>query len=293
VSAGQSARPDPPAKADLHCHSTASDGTRPPAEVIRRAAAAGLDLIALTDHDTVAGLDEARQALPPGMALLPGMELSCRRDGHSVHLLGYLFDPDHGALKTELQAIRDSRLDRARAMVTRLADLGVPVTWEQVTAIAGAGVVGRPHVARAMIATGVVSSIAEAFSTDWIGPGGRAHVARYALDPVQAVALVREAGGVTVLAHPLAKTRGALVSDRLITELARAGLAGLEIAHPDHDQAQRERLRALASSLGLIATGGSDDHGELTGDRIGRERTAPDQLDRLLAGGSGAAVMTG
>lgn len=261
--------------------------------MIRRAAAAGLALIALTDHDTVAGLDEARRALPPGMALLPGMELSCRRDGHSVHLLGYLFDPDHSALKAELQMIRDSRLDRAKAMVTRLAALGVPVTWEQVTAIAGAGVVGRPHVARAMIATGAVSSVTEAFSTEWIGPGGRAHVARYALDPVHAVALVREAGGVTVLAHALAPTRGAPVPDRLITELARAGLAGLEIAHPDHNQAQRDRLRTLAGSLGLAVTGGSDDHGELTGDRIGCERTAPDQLERLLAGGSGAAVLTG
>jgi len=284
---------DLPRRADLHCHSSASDGTRPPAEVIRRAAAAGLDLIALTDHDTVAGLAQARQALPPGLTLLPGMELSCRRDGRSVHLLAYLFDPDHRDLKAQCQAIRDSRVDRARAMVARLAELGAPVTWEQVTAIAGDGVVGRPHVARALVAAGVVGSVPEAFSVAWIGSGGRAHVSRYALDPAQAVALVRDAGGVTVLAHPRACTRGGPVPDQLITELARAGLAGLEVAHPDHDQTQREQLSALVSQLDLVATGGSDDHGQLTGDRIGCESTAPQDLARLLAGGRGAVLTSG
>jgi 3',5'-nucleoside bisphosphate phosphatase len=260
---------------------------------MRRAAAAGLDLIALTDHDTVAGHRPAASSLPPGLSLLPGMELSCRRAGHSVHMLAFLFDPAHPRLAAELEAIRDSRVQRARAMVHRLAELGVPVSWEQVTQLAAGGVVGRPHIARAMVQTGAIRSPQEAFTADWIGSGGRAHVGRYALDPVHAIALVRDAGGVTVLAHPLATTRGWQVPEDLITELAAAGLAGVEVAHPDHDAGQRGQLQAIAASLQLVSTGGSDDHGELTGDRIGTETTAADQLERLIGSATGAAVITG
>jgi predicted metal-dependent phosphoesterase TrpH len=261
--------------------------------VVRRAAAAGLATVALTDHDTVAGMAEAAAALPPGLTLVPGMELSCRRDGHSVHLLAYLFDPTHDELAAQTQAIRDSRVQRAKAMVERLAGLGVPVTWEQVTAIASEdGVIGRPHIARAMIDAGVVASVQEAFTSQWIGPGGPAYMAKYALDPADAVALVRAAGGVCVLAHPLATTRGWLVPDGLVAELAAAGLAGLEIAHPDHEHPQRDALRALAGRLGLVATGGSDDHGELTGDRIGSEWTEPENLARLLGAATGVSVIT-
>ncbi|MGN6792939.1 MAG: PHP domain-containing protein [Streptosporangiaceae bacterium] len=280
-------------RADLHCHSSKSDGTRPPAEVVTRAAAAGLEAVALTDHDTVAGIVTAAAALPAGLALISGMELSCRRDGHSVHLLGYLFDPGHAQLAAHTRAIRASRVERARAMVAKLNELGVPVTWEQVTGIAGDGVIGRPHIARAMIEAGVVRSVDEAFTRKWIGPGGRAHVRRYALDPADAITLVHDAGGVTVLAHPYAITRGWMVPDDLIAELARAGLDGVEVAHPDHDAAQRDQLLTVARRLGLAATGGSDDHGELTGDRIGCEVTGPDDLDMLLARASGAQVITG
>ena len=174
-------------RADLHVHSSASDGTDPPAEVMRRAARAGLDVVALTDHDTVAGHAEARQALarsPAGsLTLLPGMELSCRLDGRSMHLLAYLFDPDHPELAAELVRIRDDRVLRARAMVDRLADLGVDISWDQVAAIAGPAVVGRPHIARAMAASGAIASPREAFTRDWIADGGRAYVGRYALEP--------------------------------------------------------------------------------------------------------------
>jgi len=277
----------------MHCHSSASDGTRHPAEVIRRAAAAGVTSLALTDHDTVAGLTDAASARPAGFTLIPGMELSCRRDGKSVHLLAYLFDAEHSELAAQCREIRESRLARAQAIVARLAELGVDVTWEQVRRIAGDGVVGRPHIARAMIEAGVVSSVAEAFTPEWIGPGGRAHVRRYALDPGRAIALVRAAGGVSVLAHPRAASRGGLVPDALIAELAAVGLGGIEVAHPDHEPGDRAALRALADGLGLVATGGSDDHGQLTGDRIGCERTAPDDVDRLLSGASGAQVIGG
>jgi predicted metal-dependent phosphoesterase TrpH len=279
-------------QADLHSHSTASDGTCPPAEVMRRARAAGLDVIALTDHDTVAGHDEARQALPPGLTLLPGMELSCRLHGHSVHMLCYLFDPASAELAAECARIRESRDQRARAMVERLRELDAPVTWEQVTAIAGDGVIGRPHIARAMTEAGVIESPEQAFGPEWIGAGGRAHVSRYALDPARAVALVRAAGGVTVLAHPRADRRWG-VPDDVIASLAGAGLSGIEVDHPDHDESQRQSLRALASGLGLVASGGSDDHGQLTGYRIGSEVVEPGGYERLVSQATGAAPVTG
>lgn len=284
--------PDGHLRADLHSHSDASDGTTPPADVMARAAVAGLDVIALTDHDTVAGHAEAAAALPPGLVLLPGMELSCRLQGHSVHMLAYLFDPAEEELAAEMAAIRESRISRARAMVSRLAELGAPVTWQQVSDIAGDGVVGRPHIARALAAAGVVATPADAFTPEWIGPGGRAHVARYALDPARAVALVRQAGGVSVLAHPRGLSRGWRIPDDVIAGLAAVGLTGLEIDHPQQDEAQRVRLRELAASLGLIPSGGSDDHGELTGFRIGIETAPGDSYQQLVERATGAAPVT-
>jgi 3',5'-nucleoside bisphosphate phosphatase len=278
-------------RADLHSHSTASDGTSSPEEVMRRAGAAGLGAIALTDHDTVAGHAAARSAVPPGLTFVPGMELSCRLAGHSVHMLAYLFDPDEPELAEETAKIRESRLARARAMVERLVDLGVPVTWEQVSAIAGGGVVGRPHVARAMVEAGVIDSPDQAFSPDWIGDGGRAHVRRYALDPARAIALIRAAGGVAVLAHP--RARGWMVPDDVIAGLAEAGLAGIEVWHPDQDLEQRRLLRDLAGRLDLVASGGSDDHGELTGYRIGSDTIAADACERLLSRATGDVPVTG
>jgi len=268
-------------RADLHVHSSASDGTDPPAEVMHRAARAGLGVVALTDHDTVAGHAEARAAAGP-VTLLPGMELSCRLDGRSLHVLAYLFDADQPELAAELARIRDDRVLRARAMVDKLADLGVDVSWEQVAAIAGQAVVGRPHIARAMAASGAIASPREAFTRDWIADGGRAYVGRYALDPLDAIGLVRAAGGVTVLAHPRAG-RDTRVTDEQITGLAAAGLAGLEVFHPDQSDTERARLLALAHDLDLVATGGSDDHGGLTDYRLGCETTPADAYQDLLS----------
>ncbi len=280
-------------RADLHSHSSVSDGTEPPAIVIRRAAEAGLDAIALTDHDTVAGHREAASALPAGLTLVPGAELSCRLEGHSVHRLAYLFDPQNDELAGEMAEIRESRLHRARAMVDKLAELGVPITWEQVSEIASGGVVGRPHIARAMIDAGVVSSVDEAFTPEWIGPGGRAHISRYALDPARAIRLVRSAGGVTVLAHPRGVSRGWQVPDEVIAALAAAGLAGIEVNHPQQDEAERRRLSELASSLRLIPSGGSDDHGALTGYRIGTEVAPDGSYADLISRATGASPVTG
>jgi predicted metal-dependent phosphoesterase TrpH len=271
-------------RADLHVHSSASDGTDPPAEVMRRAARAGLDVVALTDHDTVAGHAEARAAAGTLMRLtvLPGMELSCQLDGRSLHMLAYLFDPDEPELAAELARIRDDRVIRARAMVDRLAGLGVAVTWEQVAQLAGSAVVGRPHIARAMTASGAIAAPREAFTRDWIADGGRAYVSRYALDPVRAIGLVKAARGVTVLAHPRAG-RDTYVPDRQIARLAAVGLAGVEVHHPDQTDTERAQLLALVHDLALVATGGSDDHGSLTGHRLGAETTPADAYEALVS----------
>jgi predicted metal-dependent phosphoesterase TrpH len=248
---------------------------------MRRAAVADLDVVALTDHDTQAGLAEARAALPDGRTLVPGMELSCQLNGRSVHLLGYLFDQEDPALCAETSQIRDDRTYRARAMVDRMRELGADVTWEQVAAIAGGAVVGRPHLARALAASGAVATPADAFTADWIADGGRAFVDRYAPDLDRAVGLVRAAGGVPVLAHP--RSPGYEIPDEVIAALAGAGLCGIEVFHFDHDQSQRLRLTQLARSLNLIMTGGSDDHGSFNGHGLGSETTPPEEYERLLA----------
>ncbi|MGH3202784.1 MAG: PHP domain-containing protein [Streptosporangiaceae bacterium] len=280
-------------RADLHVHSNASDGTDPPAEVMSRAARAGLDAVALTDHDTVAGHAQARRALPGSLTLVPGMELSCRLDGRSLHLLAYLFDPDDPELAAQTQRIRDDRVLRARAMVDRLIDLGVPVSWADVAAIAGSAVIGRPHIARAMAASGAIAAPDQAFTREWIADGGRAYVDRYALEPARAIGLVRAAGGVAVVAHPRADSEGGrgggwVVTDEQIAGLAAAGLAGVEVFHPDQPDAEQARLLGLTRDLGLIATGGSDDHGSLTGHRIGSHTAAPGAYESLIAQATGS-----
>src|SRR5258708_7445936 len=262
----------------------ASDGSERRDEVVRRAGLAGLDVLALTDHDTLAGHVAARRALPPGLDLVTGMELSCRLDGRSVHMLAYGLGRVEGSeLAAECAAIVAARLGRARRMVERLRELGVGITWPQVEALAAGGVVGRPHVARAMVAAGAIDRPEQAFTPEWIGAGGRAYVSRYALDPVQAIGLIADAGGAAVLAHPGAVSRGWKIPGETISRLAGAGLAGLEVWHPDHDQDERSRLGALATSMELVPTGGSDDHGSLTGHRLGQGTCPPESHERLMA----------
>ncbi|MEV5568639.1 PHP domain-containing protein [Spirillospora sp. NPDC052269] len=273
---------------DLHTHSSVSDGTRPPAEVMSRAAAAGLDVVALTDHDTTRGWDEARAALPEGLTFVPGMELSCELDGRSLHMLAYLFDPDDPELSAELVRIQEARDTRGREMVERLRELGSSVTMEQVERIADGARIGRPHIARAMVEAGTVENPEDAFTDEWIGGDGRAYVSRYGLDPVRAIRLVRDAGGVSVLAHPRVRRGGEVFDDAVIRRLAEAGLSGVEIDHPGHEPDDRDALRVLAAELGLVGTGASDDHGELSGDRIGCETTDPEAFRRLVARAGGA-----
>ncbi|MEW1694608.1 PHP domain-containing protein [Streptomyces sp. NPDC091278] len=278
---------------DLHTHSTASDGTDSPAELVRNAAAAGLDIVALTDHDTTRGHAEAIAALPEGLTLVTGAELSCRMDGISLHLLAYLFDPEEPALLAERELVRDDRVPRARAMVGRLQDLGVPVTWEQVARIAGDGSVGRPHVAEALVELGVVPDVSGAFTSDWLADGGRAHVGKHELDPVDAIRLVKAAGGVTVFAHPLAVKRGQVLPESATARLAEAGLDGIEVDHMDHDEATRARLRGLAKELGLLATGSSDYHGSRKTCRLGEYTTDPEIYGEITRRAAGAFPVPG
>ncbi|WP_030662255.1 PHP domain-containing protein [Streptomyces rimosus] len=278
---------------DLHTHSTASDGTDTPAELVRGAAAAGLDVVALTDHDSVGGYAEARAALPAGLTLVTGAELSCRIGGVSMHMLAYLFDPDEPELARERELVRDDRVPRARGMVAKLRELGVPVTWEQVARIAGDGAVGRPHVAAAMMELGVVGTVSDAFTPQWLANDGRAYVDKHELDPFEAIRLVKAAGGVTVFAHPLAVKRGRTVPESVIAELAAAGLDGIEVDHMDHDDAARARLRGLAADLGLLTTGSSDYHGSRKTVALGEYTTDPEIYGEIVRRATGAFPVPG
>lgn len=280
---------------DLHTHSSVSDGTDGPAELLAAARGAGLDVVALTDHDTTAGWAAAEAARPPGLTVVPGMELSCRwfpddEPPVSVHLLGYLFDPLHPAFAAERARLRDERLSRAERIVTALAADGYPVRWDEIVAHAGGGVVGRPHVATALVRGGVVDTVEQAFA-ELLHHRGGYYVAKADTDVREGIALVRAAGGVPVFAHGLATARGRVVDDDAIAAMAGAGLLGLEVDHPDHTEEQRAHLRALAADLDLLTTGSSDYHGTNKRTPIGACTTDPEQFERLLAAGTGTAPL--
>jgi predicted metal-dependent phosphoesterase TrpH len=278
---------------DLHCHSTASDGTDTPAELVRHAAEAGLDVVALTDHDTTRGHAEAVAALPSGLTLVTGAELSCRVDGVSMHMLAYLFDPEEPALLAERELVRDDRVPRAKGMIAKLNELGVPVTWEQVKRIAGDGSVGRPHVASALVELGVVPTVSDAFTDQWLADGGRAFVEKHETDPFEAIRLVKGAGGVTVFAHPAAAKRGRTVPRSAIAEMAAVGLDGIEVDHMDHDEDARTRLRGLAKDLGLLVTGSSDYHGSRKTVALGEHTTDPEVYAEIARRATGASPVSG
>lgn len=267
---------------DLHTHSTASDGTLPPAGVMRAARDAGLDVVALTDHDTTRGWQEAASvASETGVSLVPGIEVSCSAGGGiSVHLLGYLIDPDAPGLRAELERARSSRVTRARRMVELLTD-DTGLTWDEVAAQAAPGAtIGRPHIADALVTAGVVSSREEAFA-GFLRSRGPYHVSHYAPAAVRAVELVREAGGVPVMAHPMAAARGRVVPDEVIEQMVGAGLAGLEVHHRDHDRAATEHAADLVKRFGLFATGSSDYHGDGKPNLLAEHTTDPAVLEEI------------
>lgn len=278
---------------DLHAHSTRSDGTRTPAELVADARRAHLDAVAITDHDTTSGWLEATAAAHEHrITLVSGVEISCERDGRSVHLLGYLVDPSNTPLATELAKARESRVTRLERMVARLAADGIPVTYAAVLAKVPPGATpGRPHIADALVAAGAVATRDEAFAR-WLHDQSPYYVHHYAPDPVRAVGLVQAAGGVAVLAHPFTQTRGAgVLTDRALGELADAGLRGLEADHPDHDAPARARAHALAARLGLLVTGSSDYHGAGKTTRLGDNLTDPAALAAIEAQATGAAIV--
>jgi predicted metal-dependent phosphoesterase TrpH len=283
---------------DLHTHSTESDGTDTPAGLVSAAVSAGLDVIALTDHDTTAGWNEAEQAAlatDGRLRVVPGAELSCASpDGHrgmiTVHLLAYLFDPRSEAVVEEQARLRSERRSRLHSMACRMAADGFAVDPDELLAgLPPDSPGGRPHLARALMRAGTVSSVDEAFAR-FLGERGSYYLPRTDTPVLQAVDMIAEAGGVTVLAHPFASSRGPVVGPEVIEELTDHGLTGIEIDHPDHDEARRAELRDLATRLDLVPTGSSDYHGTNKTIRIGQERTPPESLERLVQRSSGSKV---
>jgi predicted metal-dependent phosphoesterase TrpH len=278
---------------DLHTHSSVSDGTESVPELLESARTAGLDVVGLTDHDTTAGWPAVEAARPAGLIVVPGMEMSCRwfpddQPPISVHLLAYLFDPLHPGFAAERARLRDERLERGERIVAALAADGYPVRWEQIVERSEGGVVGRPHIARALVAAGVVDSVDHAFAT-LLNHRSPYYAAKSDTDVREGIGLVRAAGGVPVFAHGLATKRGRVVGDTAIRAMVDAGLLGLEVDHPDHSDDERAHLRGLADELGLIVTGSSDYHGTNKTTPVGACTTAPEQYEALLAAGTGSA----
>ena len=266
---------------DLHTHSNASDGTDSPAGLVAAAAAAGVDVVALTDHDTTAGWAQAGEAARRhGVVLVPGTEFSARSNGISVHLLSYLHDPAHEALVRQNAEVQAARTARARQMVDRLAR-DYTITWEDVLAQTEPGTtIGRPHIADALVALGYLSDRSAAF-TSILHPGTPYYVPHVAPDGIEVIRAVRDAGGVPVFAHPGADGRGHVVPDAVIEEMADAGLVGLEVRHRDNSHAQQVRLAEIARSLGLVITGSSDYHGTGKPNRLAENTTHPEVFAQI------------
>ncbi|PZF41410.1 MULTISPECIES: PHP domain-containing protein [unclassified Curtobacterium] len=278
---------------DLHAHSSVSDGTERPAELVRAAAAAGLDAVALTDHDTTAGWADATAAareLP--LTLLPGLELSTRIGCRSVHVLGYLVDPEHPGLVEETTRIRDGRLSRAHRMVDRIAE-DHPITWADVLAQSSPGAtIGRPHIADALVARGLESDRSAAFR-GILHPASGYYEPHEAPSPLRGVELIRQAGGVPVIAHPAASSRGIVIDEPMLRDLVDAGLGGLEVDHRENLAHGKRTLLDWATRYGLFVTGSSDYHGTGKPNRLGEHRTARVSFDAIVSEATGSAPVVG
>jgi len=268
-------------QADLHIHSTASDGRLTPAEVVQEAARRGLKFMSLTDHDTIDGIAPAKAAAKgfPGLKLIPGVEISTDIAAGEVHVLGYFIDYTDRELLETLERFRNSRLKRARGMVAKLDKLGVHLDWQRIEQIAGSSVMGRPHIARAMLEKGYINSFKQAFS-DYIGRDGPAYVEREKITPAEAVALIIKARGLAVLAHPF--TAGD--PEVLTEELKAAGLAGIETYYDNYTAGEIDQLVKLAQKHNLITTGGSDFHGiDSSESVIGGTDLPLESVEKLIA----------
>jgi predicted metal-dependent phosphoesterase TrpH len=278
---------------DLHTHSSVSDGTETPGELVRAAVEVGLGTVALTDHDSTAGWSEAFEAASgTGLTIIPGMELSTNYGPASVHMLAYLFDPSNPRIVAETAKIRDGRMHRAERIVERISkDYGI--TWADVLAQSvDGGTIGRPHIADALVAHGDVSDRSAAFQTILHWRSGY-YEKYYAPSPLAGVRMIVAAGGAPVLAHPATHGRYRMLEDSTIKELKDAGLFGLEVYHRDNTEDGRERLLELAAQFDLQVTGSSDYHGEGKPNRLGENTTEPAVLERLLATATGASAFVG
>jgi 3',5'-nucleoside bisphosphate phosphatase len=279
---------------DLHAHTSVSDGTETPAELVAAAVDAGLDVVAITDHDATAGWQEAFDAARgTGLTVLPGLELSTQLDYASVHVLGYLVDPADAGLVAETGRIREERLHRAQSMVDRIAVDYPDLTWDRVLEqTTPDATVGRPHIADALVALGYVPDRTAAFQSilHWRGGYYRPHEAP---PPLEGVRLIVAAGGVPVIAHPGARGPERVLDDRRMRQLVDAGLAGLELRHRDNPPAARERLQRMADRFGLLTTGSSDYHGAGKPNRLGENTTDPETYARLVGLGTGAVPFRG
>ena len=269
---------------DLHTHSLASDGTDTPGELINKAHARGISVLGLMDHDTVAGWDEAISYLRPGMSLVLGSEISCQTlDGTSVHMLGMLFDRENSALAEVLSTTRDNRLTRMNRIVARLNEAGFEITIEDVLAqLAPGATLGRPHLADALIAKKIVASRDEAF-TELLHNNSKYYISHYSPTPEDAIKLIKQAGGVAVIAHPLASLRGRTVSIDSFKSMVEAGLDGIEISHRDQSEDERKLLREIVEQYDIIATGSSDYHGNGKLNQLAEFTTTPEDFEALEA----------
>lgn len=278
---------------DLHTHTTCSDGTDSPRELINKAIVQNLEILGVTDHDTISGWDEATRSLRGTLKLALGAEISClTNDGISVHMLGLLFDPLHKELQTVLEETRDGRLPRMRKMIAKMQIEGFDISISDVEKAMPAGAtMGRPHLADALVAKRIVKSREEAF-IDLLHNDSRFYVSHAAPTPVAAIELIRSAGGVAVIAHPFASHRGQILKIADFTELVAAGLTGIEVDHRDQNPDERAMLRAIAAELDLVITGSSDYHGTGKLNSLGENRTDRAQWEKLEAQADARRVVT-
>ena len=269
---------------DLHTHTTSSDGTDRPRDLVNKAIVQGLEVLGISDHDTISGWEEARQALRGNLKLALGAEISCLTvDGISVHMLGLLFDPNHKEMQTVLEETRDGRLPRMRKMIEKMQAEGIDISIEDVEKAMPAGAtMGRPHLADALVAKKIVKSRDEAF-IDLLHNDSRFYVSHAAPTPSEAIALIRRAGGVAVIAHPFASHRGQILKAEDFADLLAAGLNGIEIDHRDQNPDERAMLRVIAHELDLAVTGSSDYHGTGKLNSLAENHTSREQWEKLEA----------
>ena len=278
---------------DLHTHTTCSDGTDSPRELVNKAIVQGLQVLGISDHDTTAGWEEATQTLRGSLQLALGAEISClTHDGISVHMLGMLFDPKHAEMQQVLEETRDGRLPRMRKMIEKMREEGMDISIEDVEKAMPAGAtMGRPHLADALVAKKIVKSRDEAF-IDLLHNDSRFYVSHAAPTPAEAIALIRRAGGVAVIAHPFASHRGQILQSEDFADLVAAGLNGIEVDHRDQNPDERAILRVIARELDLVVTGSSDYHGTGKLNSLAENHTHREQWEKLEAQANARRVVT-